>query len=75
MTPTSVKEMEKKNSRDAVGLQRLDTKKRKIKMEKPLDTFHQPDDCDKAYRDDETAQKPPPLLLDFAVIHQLVLNL
>ena len=55
MTPTSVKEMEKKNSRDAVGLQRLDTKKRKIKMEKPLDAFHQPDNDDERQRDNETA--------------------
>ena len=67
--------MKQKNARDAVGLQRLDAKKREVKMEDRLDAFHQPYDGDKANRDDETAQKSLPLLLDLNATHQLVLNL
>ena len=44
MTPTSVQEMEKKDAWYAVGLQRLDTKKREVEMKKFFDAFHQPND-------------------------------
>ena len=67
--------MKQNNAWDAVGFQRLDTKKREVKIKYHLDAFHNPDEDDKAYRNDETAQKTLPFLPDIAAVHQLVLNL
>ena len=75
MTPASMKEMKKEDTRNAVGLQRLQSEKREIEMKDLFDPFHNPADNHKRHRDDETAQKTIPLLPDFFFVYQFVLNL